>query len=72
MLLVTVAEAIADLGISRPTLYRLLHKHGLTTYSREGDRAAYVDIEALRQIRQQFAPRRRQDAAPTDSGQGPG
>lgn len=71
MPLVTIAEALIDLGISRPTLYRLLRKHGLTTYSRDGDRAAYVDIDALRQIRQQFAPRRPQRSRTTDDGHGP-
>ena len=58
MQLVTIQEAITELGISRPTLYRLLTKHGLSTYSRPGDRAAYVDIEALQTLRQQFEPRR--------------
>jgi hypothetical protein len=67
MQLVTVAEAIADLGISRPTLYRLLGKNGLTTYSRPGDRAAYVDLDALRQIRLQFEPRRPSASGPDDT-----
>ena len=58
MNLVTIRDAVADLGISRPTLYRLLAKHNLTTYSRDGDREAYVDLEALRKIRDQYVPRR--------------
>jgi hypothetical protein len=65
MQLVTIRDAVADLGISRPTLYRLLAKHNLTTYSRGGDREAYVDIDALRKIRDQFVPRR-QVAIPVD------
>lgn len=58
MNLVTIRDAVADLGISRPTLYRLLAKHNLTTYSRDGDREAYVDLDALRKIREHYAPRR--------------
>jgi hypothetical protein len=69
MNLVTIRDAVADLGISRPTLYRLLAKHNLTTYSRDGDREAYVDLDVLRKIREHYAPRR-QFAAPAD-GSGP-
>lgn len=65
MNLVTIRDAVTDLGISRPTLYRLLAKHNLTTYSRDGDREAYVDLDALRRIREHYAPRR-QFAMPAD------
>ena len=65
MNLVTIRVAVADLGVSRPTLYRLLAKHNLTTYSRGGDREAYVDLDALRKIRERFVPRR-QAAMPAD------
>lgn len=57
MKLVTVREAIAELGVSRVTIYRLLAQNGLSTYRRPGDREAYVDLDALRDIRNRFEPR---------------
>ncbi len=57
MNLVRIRDAVAELGISRPTLYRLLAKHQLSTYSRPGDRESYVDLDALQELRQQFRPR---------------
>ena len=74
MNLVTIRDAVADLGISRPTLYRLLTKHNLTTYSRDGDREAYVDLDALRKVRGQFMPRRQieRPASRSDPSSGAG
>lgn len=72
MNLVTIREALGELGISRPTLYRLLAKHGLSTYARPGDRQAYVDLDALRKLREQFEPRPRpRSAGPGGKGSGP-
>ena len=59
MRLVTIPEAMADLDLSRASLYRLLKNNNLTTYFRPGDRAAYVDLDVLRVIRQDFQPRKR-------------
>jgi len=63
MELVKLREAAVTLGVSRPTLYRLLAKHGMTTLFRPGDREAYVDLESLRRLREQFEPRKKAGGA---------
>jgi 8-oxo-dGTP pyrophosphatase MutT (NUDIX family) len=40
-------ELAAELSISRATLYRLVRRHGLTTFKRVGDRRTWIDREAV-------------------------
>lgn len=64
MNLVTIADALAELEISRASLYRLLAANNLDTYSRAGDRRSYVDLDVLKPLRQQFEPRKRRPRDP--------
>jgi ADP-ribose pyrophosphatase YjhB (NUDIX family) len=64
MNLVSVQVACRELGISRATLYRLLHQLRLGTYERPGDRMSYVDLDALRQARNEYQPRWEPQPAP--------
>lgn len=40
-------DLAAELSISRATLYRLVRRHGLTTFKRVGDRRTWIDRDAV-------------------------
>lgn len=43
-------QVAQELGISRDTVYRLIKRHGLSTYRQVGDRRTWIDRDEIRPL----------------------
>ena len=62
--MIWLGDAAEQLGISMATLYRHLAANGITTFTRVGDRRAYItkeDVATLRDWRPSDRPRGKQN-----------
>ena len=55
----TLEDAAARIGRSKPTLWRLIKRFDIPTYRRPMDRRAYVKPADVDRIREVFIPRAR-------------